>query len=94
MVNGFRTEESIALQNLHKLSTSSPGGEKRATLKEVKELGGFRVSDRHRPFLPTPVQLMCSAVKDNKCGGQPKLEDQFTFHQCQVSVSLQRNFEL
>ena len=61
MVNGFRTEESIALQNLHKLSTSSPGGEKRATLKEVKELGGFRVSDRHRPFLPTPVQLMCSA---------------------------------
>ena len=61
MVNGFRTEEYIALQNLHKLSTSSPGGEKRATLKEVKELGGFRVSDRHRPFLPTPVQLMCSA---------------------------------
>ena len=61
MVYGFRTEESIALQNLHKLSTSSPGGEKRATLKEVKELGGFRVSDRHRPFLPTPVQLMCSA---------------------------------
>ena len=33
-----------------KLSTSSPGGEKHATLKEVKELRGFRVSDRHRPF--------------------------------------------
>ena len=95
MVYGFGTEESIALLNLRKLSTSSPDGdEKRATLKEVKELGGFRVSDRHRPFLPTPVQLMCSAVKDNKCGGQPKLEDQFTFHQCQVSVSVQRNFAL
>ena len=62
MVYGFGTEESIALLNLRKLSTSSPDGdEKRATLKEVKELGGFRVSDRHRPFLPTPVQLMCSA---------------------------------